>query len=73
MKQKIFRTGNSLAVVVPAGFIKLLGVKPKDSVQVITQPEKGRVIYKFSGALQLPLSEEILKKRRRRTLKKKAK
>ena len=65
MKQKIFRTGNSLAVVVPAGFVKLLGIKPKDSVEVLSQPERGRVIYKFSGALQLPLSQEILKKRRR--------
>lgn len=66
MAQKVFRTGNSLAVVVPADFVKLLGVKPKDKVQVLAQPEKGRVIYKFSGALQLPLSSGILKKRRRR-------
>jgi len=70
MKQKVFRTGNSLAVVVPVQFVKLLGVKPKDNVQVLAQPENGRVIYKFSGALQLPLSQEILKKRRRRTSKK---
>lgn len=66
MEQKIFRTGNSLAVVVPSQFIKLLGVKPKDKVQVLSQPEKGKVVYKFSGALQLPLSSEILKKRHRR-------
>ena len=73
MNQKVFRTGNSLAVVVPAGFVRLLGVKPKDNVQVFAQPEKGRVVYKFSGALQLPLSSEILKKgrRRRRKLSKK--
>jgi len=69
MKQKVFRTGNSLAVVVPAQFVKLLGVKAKDWVQVLAQPEKGRVVYKFSGALQLPLSEEILKRRRRQTSK----
>lgn len=71
MKQKVFRTGNSLAVVVPSGFVKLLGIKPKDNVQVLAQPEKGRVVYKFSGALQLPLSEEILRKRRWRASKKK--
>jgi len=69
MKQKVFRTGNSLAVVVPVGFVKLLGVNPKDLVEVLPQPEKGRVIYKFSGALQLPLSQDILKKWRRRTSK----
>lgn len=71
MKQTVFRTGNSLAVVVPSDFVKLLGVKPKDRVQVLSQPEKGRVIYKFSGALQLPLSSEILKKRRRKPSRKK--
>lgn len=66
MEQKVFRTGNSLAVVVPSRFVRLLGVKPKDKVCVLDQPEKGRVIYKFSGALQLPLSSEILKRKRRR-------
>lgn len=71
MKQKVFRTGNSLAVVVPSQFVKLLGVAPKDRVKVLPQPEKGRVIYKFSGALQLPLSKELLKKRRRRIGRKK--
>ncbi|MBL7159329.1 AbrB/MazE/SpoVT family DNA-binding domain-containing protein [Candidatus Microgenomates bacterium] len=70
MTQKVFRTGNSLAVVVPVNFVKLLGVKPKDSVEVLSQPERGRVIYKFSGALQLPLSQGILKNRRRTTKKK---
>lgn len=64
MDQKVFRTGNSLAVVVPSEFVRLLGVKPKDKVKVLAEPQKGRVIYKFSGALQLPLSKEILKKRR---------
>ena len=71
MKQKVFRTGNSLAVVVPVRFVKLLGVTSKDTVEVLSQPENGRVIYKFSGALQLPLSQDILKKQRRRISKKK--
>lgn len=70
MVQKVFRTGNSLAVVVPSGFVKTLGVKPKDNVNVLAQPEKGRVVYKFSGALQLPLSQAILKKGRGRRISK---
>jgi len=61
MSQKVFKSGNSLAVVVPAGFTHALGVKASDDVQVEAEPDKGRVIYKFSGALQLPLSGEIMR------------
>ncbi len=59
--QKILKTGNSLAVVVPADFIKNIGAKAGDEVKVLTKPERGEVLYKFSGALQLPLTENFLK------------
>lgn len=69
MAQKILKTGNSLAVVIPADFIRNIGAKAGDEVKVVPKPEKGEVLYKFSGACQLPLSENFLstKKRRRKT------
>lgn len=65
MPQKILKTGNSLAVVVPADFGKSIGIKAGDEVRVFPKPEKGEVLYKFSGACQLPLSENFLKSRRK--------
>lgn len=62
---KVFRTGNSLAVTIPCDFAQSVGIKPGDQVKVEVCQEKGKVIYKFSGARQLPLSAEIIKKRRR--------
>lgn len=66
MSQKILKTGNSLAVVIPADFIKNIGAKAGDEVKVFPKPEKGEVLYKFSGACQLPLSKNFLTKGRRR-------
>lgn len=65
MVQKILKTGNSLAVVVPADFGKNLGIKAGDNVKVLARPEKAEILYKFSGAQQLPLSENILSLRRK--------
>lgn len=66
MKQKIMRSGNSAVVTVPADFIKAVGTKIGDEVEVEVIPEKGKVIYKFSGVSQLPLSKAFLKKKRKR-------
>jgi len=66
MKQKIMRSGGSLVVTVPADFVKAVGVKTGDKVEVTAIPQKGQVIYKFSGVAQLPLSKNFLKKKRRR-------
>lgn len=66
MKQKIMRSGNSAVVTVPADFVKAVGVKIGDQVEVKTVPEKGNVIYKFSGVAQLALSKNFLKKKRKR-------
>lgn len=65
MPQKILKTGNSLAVVVPADFVKSLGVKAGDEVKVLFKPEKAEVLYKFSGAVQLPLSENFLRPKKK--------
>lgn len=54
-KQKIFRTGNSLAVTIPIGFVKMVGVRPGDMAEIEIKPETGKVTYRFSGNKQLPL------------------
>lgn len=64
MAQKVIRTGNSAAVTIPAEFIKDLGIRIGDSVKVRLEGDKGRVIYTFSGAKQLLLSENFLRRRK---------
>jgi antitoxin component of MazEF toxin-antitoxin module len=63
-KQKIIRTGNSLAVTIPSMFVQSVGVKPGQEVKVRVEPETGRIIYTFSGTKQLPLAQNFIKKRR---------
>ncbi len=55
MRQKILRTGHSLAVTVPAEFVKILGLKPGDEVLVKSDIAKGSLHYTFSGTGQLNL------------------
>jgi len=55
-KQKIIRTGNSLGITIPAQFIKAIGIKAGQEVEVRTQPDQGKIIYSFSGVKQLRLS-----------------
>lgn len=56
MKQKVFRSGHSLAVVVPASFVKDIALKAGDEVKVIVHAQKGRVVYNFPNNTQLPLA-----------------
>lgn len=58
-KQKIIRTGNSLAVTIPSAFVQAIGVKAGQEVLVHIEPDNGRVVYSFSGAKQLPLAENF--------------
>ncbi len=71
MAQKVIKTGNSAAVTIPAGFVKDSGIRIGDPVKVKLDPENNRVVYTFSGAKQLLLGENFLKKRRKKRLKKK--
>jgi len=64
-KQKIIRTGNSLAVTIPAEFVESIGIKAGDEVRVTLEPEKGRIICSFSGVKQLSLSQNFVKKRKK--------
>ncbi len=63
-QQKVIKTGNSLALTIPAKFVKDLGIRAGDSVKTIFEREKGRIIYIFSGIKQLPLSESFFQKRK---------
>lgn len=65
------RSGNSAVVTVPADFVKAVGIRIGDNVEVKAAPEKGQITYKFSGITQLPLSKNFLKKKRKRSGKKK--
>lgn len=67
-KQKIIRTGNSLAVTIPSQFVNLVGMKAGQDVEVKIEPETGRITYIFSGMKQLPLSQSFVK-RKRKTIK----
>lgn len=55
LAKHIVRTGNSLAVVVPAKFIKMTGVQAGDPVNVAINYEKGTVTYTFPTIRQLNL------------------
>lgn len=63
-RQKIIRTGNSLAVTIPSEFVKTVGIKAGQIVQVKVEPETGKVTYTFSGSRQLPLASTLTKRRR---------
>lgn len=65
-KQKIIRTGNSLAVTIPSDFVKTVGIKAGQNVLVNVEPETGRVIYSFSGTKQLALSQSFIKRKKKR-------
>jgi len=62
-KQKIIRTGHSLAVTIPSEFVKMVGIKPGDEVLVNVEPDRGKVICSFSGSKQLPLSQNFVKRK----------
>lgn len=60
MKQKVIKTGNSLAVTVPANFVKQIGVKPGQMVEVKVNVESGKIVYQFSGVRQLAINQDIV-------------
>jgi antitoxin component of MazEF toxin-antitoxin module len=52
---KVIKTGNSLAVVVPAKFVNRAGIKAGDNVKVTIKLDQGRVVYDFINIRQLSL------------------
>lgn len=65
MKQKIMQVGNSLGVTIPSNFVKAIGIKAGDNVEVESRIESGQVIYRFSGIKQLLIAASFLKKGRK--------
>ena len=63
-QQKVIKTGNSTAVTVPAEFVKKVGIRIGDNVEVETSLEKGEVTYTFQGVRQLVLKNTLFKKRK---------
>jgi len=64
MKQTLIKVGHSLMVVVPAAFIREVGAKAKDRVEVTTVPNKGEIKIKFSPISQLCFSEDFFKQKK---------
>lgn len=62
-KQKVIKTGNSLAVTIPASFVQAIGIKAGSEVKVFLNPEKGKITYTFSGCRQLSLVKNFSKKK----------
>lgn len=66
MVQKVFRTGNSLAVTIPSRFVMTVGIKSGDYVKLREEKERGRLVYQFAGSRQLALDEKFFKTRKRK-------
>jgi antitoxin component of MazEF toxin-antitoxin module len=52
-KQRVMRTGNSLAVTIPSLFVRAVGVRAGQTVKVKLDLPKGQIVYFFSGVKQL--------------------
>lgn len=63
--QKVFKTGNSLAVTVPVKFAKDLGVRQGDAIKVEVRQDKGTLTYHFQGVQQLPISQGLFKREKK--------
>jgi antitoxin component of MazEF toxin-antitoxin module len=51
--QKIIRSGNSLAITIPAKFAKKIGLKVGDEAKVIIDPIQGTLLVQFKSMRQL--------------------
>lgn len=54
-RSSVIKTGNSLAVVVPAKFANKIGIRPGDKVKVEIDLSQGKIHYTFLNIRQLPL------------------
>lgn len=55
MKQKVFRSGKSLVVVVPAPFVRKIGLEAGDEVEVEEDIKRAVLKINFPTPRQLPL------------------
>ena len=61
MRQKILKTGNSLGVTIPSKFVRILGLKPGDEVEVRSDLAKGIIHCTFTGTGQMNLLSSVKK------------
>ena len=62
MMQKVIKAGNSKAVTIPAEFSRMVGVSVGDMVKSASLPERGQVVYTFSGVRQLSINQQVVQK-----------
>jgi len=70
MKQRVMKIGNSLGVTVPVDFVKAIGIKAGDMVEVKKRVEANEMVYKFSGIQQLLIASDFLKRPKKRKIQK---
>ena len=63
-RQKIIKTGNSLAMTVPADFVKTVGIRAGQKVRVEVKPISNHFKIRNSGTRQLPLSTNLTRRRK---------
>lgn len=64
MIQKVFRTGNSLAVTVPSGFAGACGIRAGAKVSVKEDRSRAKLTLQFSGTQQLLLDTAFFSARK---------
>lgn len=55
LKKAVIRTGNSLGLVIPSRFVKQVGIKPGDEVEVSYDVYRGEICYRIVSRRQLTL------------------
>lgn len=56
MLKKVIKSGNSLAVTIPANFVKNTGIKVGDTIKVDMNLSQVSITYSFKGSAQLSLT-----------------
>lgn len=62
MAQQVIRCGNSLVVTIPNKFVKVIGVKAGDVVQVEKRLDRSEITICFHGVQQLAISKTIFRR-----------
>lgn len=58
-QQKIIKTGNSLALTLPARLVKALGLKAGDRATISVSTDQIEITYRFHEVRQLSLTANI--------------
>lgn len=58
---KVIQSGNSFALTIPKKFAKMMGISIGDDVKIEKRPQRGQLIFNFTGPRQLELTEKLVK------------